>query len=158
MRRYLLPVTLSVAILAPIAWWVTQNLRLAMNRSHQKRTMADIRTIATAWEGRATDLNSYTIGARHGTSPIQRVSTADLARALEPKYVRHMPRVDGWDNEFEFTMSDFDEHGQAQSYAIRAIGSDHRADRIATLGATTDFAADIIYSDGTFTRFPEGVL
>src|SRR5205814_4490670 len=46
----------SDLILAAIA---IPNLLTAMQRSKQKRTMADLRTIATAWEARATDLNKY---------------------------------------------------------------------------------------------------
>jgi len=78
-------------------------------------------------------------------------------RSLEPTYVKQMPRTDGWGNEFQFTTSEFDEKGHAQRFAIRALGSDGEADRIASLdsGATTSFADDIIYADGSFVRYPE---
>lgn len=160
MKRHILPAGFLLAILTLLAWIAVPNLLIAMNRSRQKRTMADIRTIATAWEARATDRNEYTIGPARIGGTSQRVSTADLARALEPKYVKQMPRTDGWGNELQFTMSEFDEKGRAQGYAIRAVGSDDRPDLIANMdsGATTNFADDIIYSNGSFVRFPEGVL
>jgi general secretion pathway protein G len=157
MKRHILPAGLLLALLTLLAWIAVPNFLTARNRSRQKRTMADIRTIATAWEARSTDRDEYTIGRPRPGTTSQRVSTADLARALEPKYVKQMPRADGWGNELQFTMNDVDEHGRAQGYAIRALGSDDRPDRIANMasGATTDFADDIIYSNGSFVRYPE---
>ena len=119
------------------------NLTRAMQRSRQKRTMADMRTIATAWEGRATDINSYSLGPRP-------VTIAELARVLEPKYVRHLPRVDGWGSEFQVSLAN------DQTYAIRSLGSDHQRDANPNLsGPMNDFAADIVFSNGVFTRYPE---
>jgi hypothetical protein len=86
----------------------------------------------------------------------QRVTTAELARALEPKYIRKLPRADGWGSEFQFTTGDYEIGGQAQTYMVRSLGSDGRSDRIANLsGATTRFEDDIVYSNGSFVRFPE---
>ena len=105
--------------------------------------MADMRTIATAWEARATDRNTYLVG-RPGN-----VSYEDLRRVLEPKYVRDLPRTDGWGNPFQFI-------GKDQEYSIRALGSDHRMDAKLVPGAINDFARDIIYTNGTFVTYPEG--
>jgi len=108
--------------------------------------MADIRTIATAWEARATDVNTYSIGHK------QQVSTNELARVLEPKYVRTLPRKDGWGNAFQFTIGD-----QGQTYVIRSFGSDGKPDRVLNLasGVTKTFADDIVYANGSFVRYPE---
>src|SRR5438270_13990627 len=46
-----------VAVIGILAAIAIPNLLTAMQRSKQKRTMADMRTIATAWEARATDVN-----------------------------------------------------------------------------------------------------
>src|SRR5258706_14061259 len=67
----LLIVVAIIGILAAIA---IPNLLTAMQRSKQKRTMADMRTIATAWEARATDVNRYNAA---GTTFVT-VSFADL--------------------------------------------------------------------------------
>lgn len=131
------------AVLLLFAIIAIPNLLLAMQRSDQKRTMADMRTIATAWEARATDRNTYLVG-RPGN-----VSYEDLRRVLEPKYVRDLPRTDGWGNPFQFI-------GKDQEYSIRALGSDHRMDAKPVPGAITDFARDIIYTNGTFVTYPEG--
>jgi hypothetical protein len=115
--------------------------------------MADIRSIATAWEARATDINSYSVAVRHST----RITTADLALALEPKYIRHLPRTDGWGTEFKFAASDYDSDGRAGTYVIRSRGSDGQPDRLANAasGPTRNSADDIIYSNGSFIRYPE---
>ena len=55
----LIELLIVVAIIGILAAIAIPNLLTAMQRSKQKRTMADIRTIATAWEARATDVNTY---------------------------------------------------------------------------------------------------
>src|SRR4051812_43618027 len=140
-----------------LAWITVPNYLQARNRSNQKRTMADIRTIATAWEARATKTNSYSVGAARSPRVSARpVTTAELARALEPTYIRKLPRADGWDTEFQFVTSDEEIAGQAQTYTIRSLGSDRRHDGAANLtGSTTSFEDDIVYSNGSFVRYPE---
>ena len=147
-----------------LAWVAVPNYLRARNRSRQKQTMADMRSIATAWEARATDINSYSVGAElnsRGGARVRmpterRVAAADLAGSLEPAYIRKLPRTDGWGTEFQFTTGGYEIASQAQTYTIRSLGSDGRADRIANLsGSTTDFSDDVIYSNGSFIRYPE---
>jgi general secretion pathway protein G len=154
MKQLLLKASVAVAFLALLAWLAVPNVLEARNRGRQKRTMADIRSIATAWEARATDTNSYYVAG--SPSVERRVSPAELARALEPQYSRRLPPKDGWGTEFQFTTSGSAKASEVQSYAIRSLGSDGRADRIATLtGTTTNFTDDIVYSNGSFIRYPE---
>lgn len=159
----MLKVAAGLTVLVLLTWSIVPNYLRARNRSRQKRTMADIRTIATAWEARATDTNSYSVdgdrdshaGGRPRNSEERRVTPAELVRSLEPKYIRNLPRTDGWGMEFQFTESDFIE-SQAQTYVIRSLGSDRRSDPISNLsGATKSFEDDIIYSNGSFVRYPE---
>ena len=55
----LIELLIVVAIIGILAAIAIPNLLTAMQRSKQKRSMADIRSIATAWEARATDMNKY---------------------------------------------------------------------------------------------------
>jgi type IV pilus assembly protein PilA len=55
----LIELLIVVAIIGILAAIAIPNLLTAMQRSKQKRTMADMRSIATAWEARATDVNKY---------------------------------------------------------------------------------------------------
>lgn len=136
-RRIWIPPAAIVAVLFALA---LPRLLEARNRSRQKQTMADMRSIATAWEARAADTHSYSAGP---------LTAAELARALEPKYIRRLPRLDAWGTEFQLT-------GTADSYAIRSLGSDSRFNRLANLsGPTTKFDDDIVLSDGAFVRYPE---
>ncbi|HMC21457.1 MAG TPA: prepilin-type N-terminal cleavage/methylation domain-containing protein, partial [Thermoanaerobaculia bacterium] len=48
----LIELLIVVAIIGILAAIAIPNLLTAMQRSKQKRTMADMRTIATAWEAR----------------------------------------------------------------------------------------------------------
>jgi type II secretory pathway pseudopilin PulG len=153
-----------LAFVAFLAWAIVPDFLRARNRHHQRETMADMRSIATAWEARATDINSYSVGAEHETragdrrktTAERRVTVAELAHALEPTYIRKLPRTDAWGTAFQFSTRDAEGSGQAQNYTIRSLGSDGRPDRIANLsGSTTDFRDDLIYANGAFIRYPE---
>ena len=150
----------NAAVLAPFAFlalFLLPQFMQARNRSRQQQTMADMRSIATAWEARASDINSYSVGPGRQPPGPHHVSAADLALALEPTYIRQLPRRDGWGTEFQFTTADDDEAGHAATYVIRSFGSDGEPDRILNVasGATTNFADDLIYSNGSFVRYPE---
>src|SRR5881394_1459541 len=72
----LIELLIVVAIIGILAAIAIPNLLTAMQRSKQKRTMADMRTIATAWEARATDVNRY--NAAGVTVPTSGATIADL--------------------------------------------------------------------------------
>jgi len=155
----LIELLIVVAIIGILAAIAIPNLLTAMQRSKQKRTMADLRTIATSWEARATDVNQYNAAAAFSTGDFTQVTAATLALQLEPTYVRTFPRRDGWNNEWEFgTDQDFPRASgglAAQRYYIRSYGKNGTADTI-TEGRTTDFDCDIVYSNGSFIAYPEG--
>jgi type II secretory pathway pseudopilin PulG len=165
--RHKLPIIAALIATTFLACVAVPNLLVARNRSRQKRTMADMRTISTAWEARATDLNSYTVDpdprdsvARDLSdfSKLHRVSSADLKRALVPKYLKEFPAPDGWGNEIEFHTGDYRSKGDAQIYVLRSLGSDHIADAGAYKSrAVTKFEDDLVFTNGTFLQFPEGV-
>lgn len=132
----------ALAFLAFVALYIVPSLLTALNRSRSSRTMADMRAIATAWEARAEATNSYVIGTR--------LNSAELARVLEPKYIRKLPRTDGWGSEFVLTAD-------ADTYSIRSFGSDGKPDRdAAPKGPMTHFGDDVVYANGSFVQYPEG--
>jgi general secretion pathway protein G len=138
-----------VGILAAIA---IPNLLTATQRSKQKRTMADIRTIATAVEAYATDNNAY-----------PRVTTVSALRPLlEPKYVRSLPLRDGWTAEIRYECVE-EKDGVCAGYAVGSGGKDmhfeHDAlrDYLDGKQPTTNFDCDIVYANGEFVQYPEGV-
>ena len=142
----LIELLIVVAIIGIIAAIAIPNLLNAIHRGRQKRTMADIRTIGTAIEAYAVDHASYPSVAA-GT-----ISTA-LHKLIEPTYVKRAPRADGWNTDMRAVSV-------LQGYSIGGPGRDKsftNDDLSTSAGITTNMDCDIIYSNGSFTLYPEGI-
>lgn len=151
----LIELLIVVAIIGILAAIAIPNLLTAMQRSRQKRTMADMRTIASAWEARATDVNQYT--AAGITWPATNSAASALKLRLEPTYVKNVPVYDGWSNTIMVGQNT-----SGSSYSIQSYGADKTVDATNATTAssaitTQNFDCDIIYSDGSFVKYPEGV-
>jgi general secretion pathway protein G len=150
----LIELLIVVAIIGILAAIAIPNMLTALQRSRQKRTMADMRSIATAWEARATDTNSYT-AAGALTLPTLAVTATVMNNMLVPTYIKVLPSTDGWKNPYAFAATN-------DNYAIASAGktSTPTAGTIpgscTTCGPQTDFTADIIFSNGVFVQYPEG--
>ena len=153
----LIELLIVVAIIGILAAIAIPNLLTAMQRSKQKRTMADIRSVATAWEARATDVNKY--NAAGYTLPSNSIAAGSLASGLAPTYIKTLPQKDGWGNDFKFWADQaWAASTAAQVYPIQSAGKDGSYQTsFGNLAATTDFNCDIVYSNGTFIVYPEGV-
>ena len=145
----LLVVVAVIAILAAIA---IANYVTGLQRARQKRTMADIRTIASAWEARATETKGYS--AAGFTFPTQPVTYIQLQTVLVPTYANPLPQFDGWARAFEFATDQAWGSQTAQSYAIRSGGSDGFDGSTYTNGPTDAFECDIVYANGSFVTYP----
>jgi len=140
-----------IAFLGIVSAIAIPNLLTAMQRSKQKRTMADIRSLGTALEAYASDNNQYP-------------KTTD---ALVPKYIKFVPTMDGWGHELRYTCIKDTASPQSDTcagYAIASAGKDGRFERDSpeTLAAeepqpTSNFDCDIVFSGGKFVEYPEGV-
>ncbi|MDH3814513.1 MAG: type II secretion system protein GspG [Acidobacteriota bacterium] len=119
----------------------------AINRGRQKRSMADIRTIGTAVEAYAVDMAFY---PTFPEGPIQAAST--ITGNLEPTYVKTVPREDGWRTPF-YAMA------ESRFYTLASAARDKLIGDLAsfTAGITSDMDCDIVYSNGSFVQYPEGV-
>ncbi len=138
-----------VAVLGILAAIAIPNFLTALNRSKQKRSMADMRTIATAVEAYSTDQNHYP----------EVSSVSDLSSALVPKYVKSVPTLDGWETQFRYECWPA---GACETYAIGSAGADKTFEHdslqeYTPFTKTTDFDNDIVFSTGTFVQYPEGV-
>ena len=91
----LIELLIVVAIIGILAAIAIPNLLTALQRSKQKRTMADLRTIAAAWEARPTDVHKYT-AAVAVSLPLSRVSLSDLHPYLTPTCVHTFQVRAGW--------------------------------------------------------------
>jgi type II secretion system protein G len=164
----LIELLIVVAIIGILAAIAIPNLLTAMQRSKQKRTMADVRTIATAWEARATDTNKYNAAGTVTAIATCSVSvpSAQLSGALSPTYIKLLPNKDGWGNALHFFVDQgWNGSTPAQNYLVwsgaKNATSDPASatgfDTAAAGGATTNFNDDIMFSNGVFIQYPEGV-
>ncbi len=150
----LIELLIVIAIIGILAAIAIPNLLNAVQRGKQKRTMADMRTLATAIEAYAVDNNFYppaTCAAGLFTAAGSAVATASFT-LLSPTYLAHAPTQDGW-GRFYYYQSGI----SGTAYNITSAGRDGVVGTPASLcGTTTDFNADIIYTNGTFVQWPEG--
>jgi hypothetical protein len=122
--------------------------------------MADMRKIGNALDARAGELKTYAFasadrqrpkGAIGDLTPLRRVSYEELERALKPRYMTEVPRYDRWGNELEVRVA-------RDAYAVRSPGKDDRTEgERYEQRFTSDFEADLVYTNGTFLTIPQGI-
>jgi general secretion pathway protein G len=139
----LIELLIVVAIIGIIAAIAIPNLLNAIDRGKQKRTMADMRSIGTAVESYAVDNNKY---------PVRSGATSLLDPDVQPIYIKALPHNDGWRNQVNYTS------GTGAVYTIQSPAKGGAFDGCPTTpGATSTFAADICFENGSFTQWPEGL-
>jgi hypothetical protein len=139
----------GAAMLQDEAQKIAEEMQREEEQKHPwKKTMADLRTLATCVEAYATDTNEYP-----KVSSLQ-----DLQPLLQPTYVRTMPLTDAWGTEFSY-VSDGTHYRFASAGADKHF--DWRARQLETLpeGSDPQFVedddADLIYQDGRFVQAPK---
>jgi|ERR1044071_2502079 general secretion pathway protein G len=151
----LIELLIVVAIIGILAAIAIPNLLSAMQRAKQKRTMADMRAVAMAWEERAADFGQFSAAGAGVTWPVATANGIDTLRPLLlGTYMRTVPETDGWGHKFA-TGTGCGGH----CYSIESYGKDG-VDATETQGnviTTSKFDCDIVYSDGNFVVYPEGV-
>jgi type II secretion system protein G len=150
----LIELLIVVAIIGIIAAIAIVNMINAIQRAKQKRSMADMKSLATAIDAYATDFNFYPAAAGYSLPSGLSLPTATLGTtggALNPTYIRVVPLVDGWGSFFLYGTNT-----QKNEFAVRSAGADGSPDASPVWGPTTNFNDDIILVDGTFVQFPDG--
>ncbi|HWS70943.1 MAG TPA: prepilin-type N-terminal cleavage/methylation domain-containing protein, partial [Thermoanaerobaculia bacterium] len=112
----LVELLIAVGIIAILAAIAVPNLLTAINRAKQKRTMADMRSISSAWEARATDLARYNAAGVAGISTA--ITVDDVATMIAPTYIKEVPRYDGWSHQFNCYIDQSLTGPAANGYAI----------------------------------------
>jgi len=138
----LIELLIVVAIIGIIAAIAIPNLMNAIDRTKQKSTMADIKTLGTAIEHYAIDNNCYPM-----VSDINA-----LATELEPLYMPKTPRDDGWGHTLVYEQA----ATPGKGYTLRSVGKDGLPQASPPGGVTHGFEDDIIYTDGAFVQEPVG--
>jgi type II secretion system protein G len=139
----LIELLIVVAIIGLIAAIAIPNLINAIDRGKQKRTMADIRTVATAVEAYSVDHSTY---PQYAQGPVD----SNVADDLEPIHIKTCPREDGWARSLHYVSDN------ASDYTLGSGGRDGNApDLSASAGPTHSFDDDIVFSNGSFRQWPE---
>lgn len=132
------------AILASIA---IPNLLNAIDRGRQKRTMADMQTLAAAMEAYRVDHDTYPDTGGW-------VDCEKLEGVLAPEYLRAVPATDGWGFELR-CFSD------GRHYRLVSPGKDGKTERSWSgeieETKTSSFDRDIVFADGNFVVYPENI-
>src|SRR5688572_28301790 len=87
----LIELLIVVAIIGILASVSIPNLLTALQRSRQKRTMADIRSLATAWEARAVDVGRYNAAGALSVMALADTNvTGGIDSVLTPTYIKSL--------------------------------------------------------------------
>jgi general secretion pathway protein G len=138
----LIELLIVVAIIGILASIAVVNVLNALDKAKQKRSMADLRMIGTATEAYQTDVSLY---------PRSVTSWAGLTGLLEPYYLKAPPDGDGWDNTWDVSTA-----ASGLDYTITSLGKDGLAGP-RTGGKTGLFTCDIVFMNGAFFQWPEGM-
>jgi general secretion pathway protein G len=131
----LIELLIVVAIIGIIAAIAVPQLMNAMDRGRQRRSMADMRNIATAGGTMRVDTGSYPL------------VLADLSAN---GYMQVTPANDGWGTPYVYV-------GVADTYTITSLGSDAAAGPGAPVPWINDpYDPDIWLTDGAFIQAPTG--
>ena len=151
----LIEALIVAAIIGILVAMAISNLRSVMNRARQKRTMADMRTLALGIDSYETDRNAFPASAGFALPSGLSLPTAtisDIVSEISPTYLRSVPLVDGWNSWFTYGTDSF-----KANYILRSNGADGIPETSPPFGLTHSFDADIILVNGSFVQFPEGL-
>ena len=160
----LIELIIVTAIIGLLASILIPNLLDALQKARQKRTLADVKGVGTAWMQWMTDHSSAaSAGATKifSTSSFTSLGYATLVSYLRPTdtffYAQGVPQVDGWGSQYRYAVGPNDIRlllcaaGRDDNYAQCS-----QANVIVEPFLATDYDQDIIWADGYFVRWPSG--
>lgn len=151
----LIELLVVVGIIGVLSAIAIVNYMAALDKSKQKKTMADIRSIANAWEARATDRGSYAAagaGSDVFVWPDEPLTYDQMFALLHPTYIHPLVKTDGWGHGLEFAVES--NAGGSSIYAVRSPGKDGTFETSYPLKQTERFDCDIVFSNGSFVVSP----
>lgn len=163
----LIEIILVVAILGIVAALIVPHLLDGLQKAKQKRTLADLRSVGTAWFSWMTDQ----VSASAAGSSQQDVDFSELDEPLDAEsllellndggviYISDIPSNDSWGWSFDYAWA-----GNVTNVPVlglRSLGRDGEEGPTTNpypLGGfnSTDYDEDMVWIDGNFIRFPRG--
>lgn len=157
----LIELLIVVAIIGIIAALLIPNFLDALQKAKQKRTVADERSMVTAFVSLVTDLSSaaaagqagtYSVGGMTGSNP------DELSTLLVTRYIPTIPVLDGWKNTYDYWMADSLTAPQLFAVRSRGLKGEAESDSYSITAFTpTDYERDIVWSDQFAVQYPSNV-
>lgn len=164
-RKVLKVVAGSVMVSVVLLAILIPNVLDALEKAKQKRAVADIRTVGTAWFSWLTDQvddqpvetaseSSSTPGSREGADEL-----STLFDSASMSSITELRDKDPWGKPYEYTYAD--SPSAEHVIQIRCFGRDGKEGPTMppyTAGpfAATAYDEDIVWADGFFVRYPAG--
>ena len=163
----LIELMIVVVIIGIIATLIIPMFLDALQKGKQKRTMAEVRLVGTCWMSWLTDQISASSGAPLRTYDLGNLAEVDasvvLASLFQSQtffYCSEVPVVDAWGNPYEYRINT----GTLSSSRVIAIRSPGRNgtwtnNSLYNIGPfiATDYDRDIVWADGLFVSYPQGM-
>jgi type II secretion system protein G len=167
----LIELIIVVAIIGIIAAILIPNLLDSLQKSKQKRTMADMRDLGASWMSWLTDQSSAA-AAGQSTKTYNFLSLSEDLTADELMsslyisdsmfYTRNVPSHDGWARPLDYRWSG--DPSTATVIGIRSFGRDGAEGPNGSGGQyrmgpflASDYNQDIVWADGFFVAYPNGM-
>jgi len=136
----LVEVLIVVAVIAILMSVSITSLQQAFDRTKQRATMSDMRTISKALEIYRADTGHY---------PQSGQTMAQLVMILIPYQTSVLPSSDAWKHPYTYDTDDID------NYTIASYGKDGVDGLDVNYSTRFEFDRDIILSNGLFVASPE---
>ena len=130
-----------IAIVGLLAAMAVSSLTSAIQRGRQKRTMGDMHTLGAAIQAYQIDFARF---------PAVTGNASQLTAVLTPTYLKTLPAVDGWNRPIQYA-------GGPTGYTLISWAADGTPTTPYRFGPTTAFSDDIVFVDGQFAQWPEGM-
>ncbi len=147
-------VLIGFCLLGIIAAIAIPNFLDAKARAQQKRSVADIQTLARALEAYHADKGSYPPVNQSDTETFGLGTIDPLQKYLVPDYIQALPKADGWGHPYLYGAN-----SEASSFILMSLGSDgvQGDEGVPEEHVTTNcYQDDILWKDDAFLQEPEG--
>ena len=162
----LIELLIVVVIIGIIATLIIPMFLDALQKSKQKRTMAEMRLVGTCWMAWLTDqVAAGSAGSKVRTydlNALTQISSTELLNSLYVSqsffYCTEVPQLDAWGWGYEYFINQ-ETLLAPQVMAVRSAGSDGVFEGLTyELGpyTATRYSEDILWADGLFMSYPAG--
>jgi len=157
----LIELLIVVAIIGLLAAMLIPNMLDALQKSKQKRTVAECRLAGGAMMSWITDQASAAAAGSTASdvdvTQYPSITYSALTSLLIPTYVQALPQSDGWHTDYDYHLDTANPKG-LHPLLMRSAGRDKVFSATTyTTGAfdVTDYDQDIVWINGFFVRWPQ---